>query len=99
MEKIKRTREIFKGIEEIGKKLGGATIPQIALAAWVLRNKDVSTMICGFSKISQIEENLKAVELSKKSTPEIDKILEELLANRPTSGIDWKNGPPLPARR
>jgi len=79
--KLEKTREMFKGFEEIGKALG-ASVPQLALA-WVLRNKDVSSAICGFTKVSQIEENIKAIEISKKFTPEIDEKLEKLLDNRP----------------
>jgi len=97
-EKIKRTREMFKEFEEIAKNLGGGTIPQLALA-WILRSKDVSTILCGFSKVSQVEDNVKAVELSKKFTPEIEKRIEELLGNRPDPSMDWKNGKKFPPRR
>jgi len=61
---------MFKEFEQIAKSLGG-TMPQLALA-WVLKNKDVSTIICAFTKLKQVEENLKAVQLAKKITPEIE---------------------------
>jgi len=96
-EKIEGTRKMFKEFEEIAKGLGG-TIPQLAVA-WVLRNKDVSTAIVGFSKLSHLEDHVKAIELSRKFTPEIEKRLEELLGNKPKPGMDWKNGRPLPSRR
>jgi len=96
-EKLERTKKMFEGLEEIAKGLGG-TISQLAVA-WILRNKDVSTAILGFSSVEQLEENFKAIELYKKFTPEIDNKLEELLGNRPNPGMDWKNGKPLSSRR
>lgn len=96
-DKIEKTRKMFKEFEEIAKGLGG-TLPQLALA-WVLRNKDVSTAIIGFSSLAHLEENIKAVEIYKKFTPEIDKRLEELIGNKPNPGMDWKNSKPLPSRR
>jgi voltage-dependent potassium channel beta subunit len=96
-EKLERTREIFKGFEEIAKSLGG-NITQLALA-WVLRNKDVSSAICGFSSVSQVEDNLKALDLLKKFTPEIDEKLEKILNNKPETGLDYKSWKPLPSRR
>jgi len=95
--KIEKTREMFKGFEEIAKGLDG-TLPQLALA-WVLRNKDVSTALCGFSKVSQIEENIKALDMLKKWTPEIDEQIEKLLGNRPDPGTNFKSFTPLPYRR
>jgi len=95
--KIEKTREMFKGFEEIAKSLGG-TVAQLALA-WVLRNKDVSSALCGFSKVSQVEENVKALDLLKQFTPEIDAKLEKLLGNRPDPGTNFKSFTPLPYRR
>jgi len=96
-EKLEGTKKLFKEFEEIATSLGG-TIPQLALA-WVLKNKDVSTALVGFSSVKQVEENAKAVEIYQKLTPEIEKKLEELLSNKPNPGMDSKNGKPLPSRR
>jgi aryl-alcohol dehydrogenase-like predicted oxidoreductase len=96
-EKIDKTRAMFKEFEEIAKSLGG-TIPQLALA-WILRNKDVSSIICAFSKIEQVDENIKAVEMSKKFTLEIDERIENLLGNRPKTQMDWRKYAPKPPRR
>ena len=40
----------------------GTTLPRLAIA-WCLKNPNVSTVILGASKISQLEENLKALEV------------------------------------
>jgi len=68
-EKLPKTKKMFEGLEEVAKELGG-TVPQLALA-WVLRNKDVSTCMCGFSRVSQVEDNVKAIEVLRKFTGQI----------------------------
>jgi len=67
--------------------------------AWTLRNKDVSTTLCGFSRVSQVEENVKAVEIYQKFTSEIDERIEKLLKNKPFTGLNWKTRQPHPSRR
>lgn len=96
-ERIEKTRAMFKEFNEIAKSLG-ATLPQLVLA-WVLKNQDVSTIICAFSKLEQVEENLKAVQLVKKLTPEIDQRIDGLLGNKPTREMDWKMRKPKTPRR
>jgi len=46
-------------------------------------NKNVSTVILGATKISQIEDNCKALKLLPKLTPEVMNRIEEILANKP----------------
>lgn len=69
-------------LESIASELGGSPA-QLALA-WCVKNPRVSTVITGASRIEQLEENLKALELVPKLTPEvlaqIDTVLET--ANR-----------------
>ena len=96
-EKINRTRAMFNEFIKIAKSLGG-TMPQLALA-WVLKNKDVSTIICAFTKLEQVEENLKAVQLTKKITPEIEAIIDQWLENSPKTEFDWRAHTQRPARR
>jgi len=86
-EKIEKSRGVFKELEGIAKSLGG-TLTQLALA-WVLRNKDVSSIICAFTQISYVEENVKAVEMYKKFTPEIDEKIEKLLGNQPETDFSF----------
>jgi voltage-dependent potassium channel beta subunit len=54
---------------EIARELGCST-PQLAIA-WCARNPHVSTVITGASRVSQVEENLKAAEVVPKLTPEV----------------------------
>jgi len=53
----------------IARDLGG-TPSQLAIA-WCVRNPNVSTVITGASRLSQLEENLGALDLVPKLTPEV----------------------------
>ena len=48
----------------------GATVAQLAIA-WVNRNPRVSTVILGASRLSQLHDNLKALEITPKLTSEV----------------------------
>lgn len=53
----------------------GCTISQLALA-WCLKNPNVSTVITGASRVSQVTENMKALAVVPKLTPELVKAIE-----------------------
>ena len=57
----------------------GCTLAQLALA-WCLKNPNVSTVITGASRVSQVEENMKAAEVSGRITPEIKARIEAATA-------------------
>jgi len=61
----------------------GMTLPQLGIA-WCLKNRDVSTVITGASKVSQLEENFQALKLAPKLTPEILAKIDDILGNKPT---------------
>jgi len=48
----------------------GVTLAQMSLA-WLLKNPNVSTVITGASKVSQVEENMKAVEIKHQLTDDV----------------------------
>ena len=56
-------------LEEIAADLGG-TVAQLAIA-WANRNPHVSTVILGASRITQLQDNLKALTLTPRLTPEV----------------------------
>lgn len=75
-QRIKKIKELTL----IANKLG---VPMATLAiAWCLKNPNVSTVILGSSKVSQLEENLKAVEVTDQLTDEITEGIEEILDNK-----------------
>ncbi len=57
----------------------GCTISQLALA-WCLKNQNVSTVITGASRVSQVQENMKALAVVPKLTAEVVKAIEAATA-------------------
>ena len=96
-EKKKETVGKLNALAEIAKRLG-CSQPQLALA-WTLKTDDVTTCILGASKASQLEENLAALDVVDKLTPEVLKEIEEILDNRPVRRTDYRTWQPLPHRR
>ncbi len=68
-------------LEKIAKKLG-LSLPVLAIT-WCLKNENVSTVMLGASKLSQLEENFKAIEAKAKLTPEVMEEIEKALNNKP----------------
>lgn len=62
----------------------GVPLSQLAIA-WVLKNPNVSTAILGASKVSQLEENLKSLEVLDLMNGEMFAAIEEILKNKPVS--------------
>lgn len=58
------------------------TVGQLALA-WVAKNPNTSTVILGASKPEQVLDNLRALEVIAKLTPDIMEKVELILSNRP----------------
>ena len=78
-ETLKRVAQL----EPIAKKLGPeVTQGQLALA-WTIKNPNVTNAIIGATNVKQIEENLAAVPLVDKLTPEIMEEIEQVLGNKP----------------
>lgn len=68
-------------LEKIATELG-ASVGNLAIA-WCLKNNNVSTVILGASNVNQIKENLGALEVLPKLTPEVMQKIEDILANKP----------------
>jgi aryl-alcohol dehydrogenase-like predicted oxidoreductase len=57
---------------------------QAALAlAWVIKNPHVSSAITGASKIQQVTDAVKSLEVVPKLTDEIMKEIDDVLGNKP----------------
>jgi voltage-dependent potassium channel beta subunit len=76
-EKIEKVRKLSALAKEIG-----TSMPKLAIA-WCLKNENVSTVILGASKSSQLEETLTAIDDVEKLTDEVMEQIEGLLDNRP----------------
>jgi voltage-dependent potassium channel beta subunit len=73
----------MRQLAEVARELD-ATIAQLALA-WLLRLPEISSVITGASRVSQVHENLKAAEVKAKLTPEVLARIEEILGNDPNA--------------
>jgi len=67
--------------------------------AWALANKDVSTLILGFSKVDYVDENLKALELYRKWNQELENRVAAILDNSPMPSLDYRSFQPNQTRR
>ena len=68
-------------LEEVAEDLG-ITTAQLAIA-WLLRRKEISSVITGATRLSQLEENIAAGEAEDKLTNEVLESIEEILDNDP----------------
>ncbi|MEM1022869.1 MAG: aldo/keto reductase [Myxococcota bacterium] len=57
----------------------GCSLAQLAIA-WCTKNPNVSTVITGASRVSQVEENFKALEVAPRLGPEVLSKIDEALA-------------------
>ena len=72
MQLIEKTKQL----EELAKELA-CTLSQLALA-WCLHNPNVSTVITGATKMEQLIENLGALDVKPKLTPDILKKIDAI---------------------
>jgi aryl-alcohol dehydrogenase-like predicted oxidoreductase len=86
---------VFRGTEEENKarvakvdkliKLAteiGTNVTLLSLA-WCLKNPNVSSVILGASKLSQLEENLKAINVQALLTADVLAEIEQIMGNKP----------------
>lgn len=74
----KAKNEAVAKLGDIAKELGCNTA-QLALA-WCAKNPHVSTVITGASRVDQVRENMKAVDVLPKLTPEVMRRIDALTA-------------------
>jgi voltage-dependent potassium channel beta subunit len=81
IEKVKRLVPIAQELR--------CTLAQLALA-WCLMNPNVSTVITGASKVSQVTENMQSLDVVPKLTPEVMQRVEQILNNKPEVAGDFR---------
>jgi voltage-dependent potassium channel beta subunit len=74
IEKVKRLKPIADELD--------CTLAQLGLA-WCLSNPNVSTVITGASRAEQVHENMKALDVAHKLTPDVLERIETVLDNKP----------------
>ncbi len=80
-QEVQKNRAKLEQYEALCKELGEP--PAAVALAWLLRLPEISSVITGASRVSQVHENLKAAELKTKLTPEILARIETILGNDP----------------
>lgn len=83
--KIAKVRRLAPIADELG-----CTLAQLAIA-WCLTSPHVSTVITGASRPEQVTENMAAMEVLAKLTPDVLETIEEILDNRPAPELDWRS--------
>ena len=63
------------------ERLGG-TMTHLALA-WTVRDPLISNCILGATKVEQLEDNLKALDIMDKLAPDVLQEIEDILQNKP----------------
>lgn len=76
-QRLEKVRELTAVAEEMDTSMA-----QLAIA-WCLKNPNVSTVILGASKVSQVEENLKALDVAEQLTDDVMEKVEAVLDNKP----------------
>lgn len=73
--------EKVKELQPVAADLG-CSMAQLALA-WCVHNPNVSTVITGASRASQVYENMQALEIVPKLTPDVMARIDDILGNKP----------------
>ncbi len=81
IEKVKQLQPIADDLE--------CTLAQLALA-WCLKNPNVSSVITGASRASQVAENMRALDVAPKLTGDVLALIETILANKPKPESDFR---------
>jgi voltage-dependent potassium channel beta subunit len=83
-EKIEKVRQMAPVAQELD-----CSLAQLALA-WCLKNPNVSSVITGASRPEQVWENMQALEVAERLTPEILERIEAILDNKPEPWPDYR---------
>jgi aryl-alcohol dehydrogenase-like predicted oxidoreductase len=76
-EKIKKLRKLVALADKLEVTLASLAI------AWCIKNPHVSTAILGATKKEQLYDNLKALEVVNKLSPDVMEKIEKILQNKP----------------
>lgn len=86
---LKRTAgEVFQGWVDTANRLApiaerlGVKMSALALG-WVIKNENVSSAIMGASSVEQVWENVRALAVLDKLTPDVMEEIEGILNNKP----------------
>jgi aryl-alcohol dehydrogenase-like predicted oxidoreductase len=78
IDKVKALAELAGTLE--------CTVAQLALA-WLAVNPNTSSVIIGASSVKQLEENLGALDVLPKLTPDVLEKVKDILGNKPSGPV------------
>ncbi|KAJ4364460.1 hypothetical protein N0V83_009054 [Neocucurbitaria cava] len=81
----KRELALVEKLSPIAEELG-ATLAALAIA-WTIKNKNVSSVIIGASRPEQVTENIQALDIVEKLTPEILEKIDGALGKNLSSSL------------
>ncbi|RLD04731.1 MAG: aldo/keto reductase [Chloroflexota bacterium] len=84
LERIEKVSKLMPIAEDLS-----CSMAQLALA-WCLSNPNVSTVITGASRPSQVKENMKAIEVADKLSDDVLAQIEGILDNKPSQPDDFR---------
>lgn len=74
---VAKARELAAVAEDLG-----VSLPQLAIG-WLLRVPQVTSVITGATRVAHVLDNVKAIDVPGKLTPEVQARIESILGNRP----------------
>jgi voltage-dependent potassium channel beta subunit len=77
-----------KKLAPIASELG-CSMAQLALA-WAAKNPNVSTVITGASRVAQVEENMRALDVVEALADDVMERIDGILDNRPKPASDFR---------
>lgn len=87
-----RGKEKLKKVQKLSEISDNLGVPMVQFAlAWCLKNPNVSTVITGASKAEQVTQNMKAIDIVDKLTPDVMERIEEVLNNKPKPEPNYRN--------
>ncbi|MCC5973609.1 MAG: aldo/keto reductase [Rubellimicrobium sp.] len=79
-------RDRIEKVKQLAKVADGAGLPIHHMALlWCLANSNVSTVILGASRVEQLTDNLAALEVRAKLTPDVMDAIEAIVQNKPAA--------------
>jgi len=78
-EKVKKVKKLSEFAAKMGVTTAALSI------AWCIKNPNVSTAILGATKKQQLLDNLKALDVVEKLTPEVMEKIEAIIKTKPAA--------------
>ncbi|XP_061591090.1 voltage-gated potassium channel subunit beta-2-like isoform X2 [Cololabis saira] len=79
----------LKELQVIAQKIS-CTLPQLAIA-WCLRNDGVNAVLLGASRLDQLVENIRAMQVLPRLSPSLVSEIDSILRNKPCSKKDFRS--------